>query len=156
MCFVDLYCQLLYNIYTIILDGDRMARNNGRKIKLLLIYTFLYTKSNEQNPVGTTEIIKYLADKGIKATRQTIYEDIQVLNAYGFDIICVKSRSNKYFVAERIFELPEIHLLLNIVIGSKFLTVKKTAALIEKVSEVGRNFKKRLKINKKYLKLTDF
>lgn len=49
------------------------------------------------------------------------------------DIVCVKSTQNRYFVGERLFELPELKLLVDAVQSSRFITRKKTDQLIRKV-----------------------
>ena len=61
----------------------------------------------------TQEIIATLGGRGISVTRKTLYRDIELLNKYGYDVICVRGRSNRYFVGERKFERPEIQVLLN-------------------------------------------
>ena len=69
-------------------------------------------------------------------TRKTIYDDIETLNRYGFEIICDKSRSNRYYVADRKFERPEVQILLQAIGGAKFLSNKKTTFLSRKVAEL--------------------
>lgn len=85
-----------------------MARNSEQKIKLLILYEILYTKSDENNPISVKGIIRELKKRSIVVTRQTLYNDIKVLNQYGYEILCTKGRNNKYFVSDRKFELPEI------------------------------------------------
>lgn len=52
------------------------------------------------------------------------------------DIICLKSRQNRYFVGERLFELPELRLLVDAVGASQFITEKKSTALIKKLGQL--------------------
>lgn len=54
----------------------------------------------------------------------------------GWDIICVKSVQNRYFIGSRMFELPELKLLVDAVKSSHFITEKKSAALIEKLGRL--------------------
>ena len=49
------------------------------------------------------------------------------------DIVCVKSTQNRYFVGARLFELPELKLLVDAVESSRFITAKKSEQLIEKL-----------------------
>lgn len=65
-----------------------------------------------------------------------IYTDIELLTAFGLDIICVKERANKYFVGKRDFELPELKLLVDAVQSSKFITHKKSDELIRKIEKL--------------------
>lgn len=52
------------------------------------------------------------------------------------DIVCVKSSQNKYFVGQRLFELPELKLLVDAVESSRFITEKKSTALIKKLGHL--------------------
>ena len=62
-----------------------------------------------------------------------MYSDIQILIDQGVDIVCVKSTQNRYFVGSRLFELPELKLLVDAVESSHFITRKKSASLIRKL-----------------------
>lgn len=74
------------------------------------------------------ELIQILLDEyGISAHRVTVYEDIEQLKASGMDIYTLKSRQNKYYLASRLFDLPELKLLIDAVESSKFITEKKAA-----------------------------
>ena len=52
------------------------------------------------------------------------------------DIVCVKSTQNRYFVGERLFELPELKLLVDAVESSRFITAQKSERLIEKLGKL--------------------
>lgn len=113
-----------------------MPRNAEQKIKLLVLYNLLQKCTDEQHPMTTLEIVEELNNNGISETRQTVYEDIEVLNQFGYEVICVKGRNNRYFVGDRTFERPEIQIMLNAIGAAKFLTDKKTSLLTEKVAEL--------------------
>ena len=74
---------------------------------------------------------------GISAHRVTIYEDTEQLCAFGFDIYTVKSTQNKYYLAPRLFDLPELKRLIDAVGSSKFITAKKSKELIAKLGQLG-------------------
>lgn len=113
-----------------------MSRNSEQKIKLLLLYDILRRETDEKHQLSTNELIERLAAYGIKATRQTVYDDIEMLNSFGYEIISVHGRNNRYFVGDRTFELPEVQVLLYAVGAAKFLTEKKAVVLTEKVAEL--------------------
>ena len=113
-----------------------MSRNAEQKIKLLILYDLLQKNTDEDHPMTTGEIATALKDCNIIVTRKTIYDDIETLNRYGFEIICDKSRSNRYYVADRKFERPEVQILLQAIGGAKFLSNKKTTFLSRKVAEL--------------------
>ncbi len=113
-----------------------MSESSERKIKLLLLYEILRTQTDERHPMTTGELSDALQNSGIAVSRKTLYEDIETLNRYGFEILCDKSRSNRYYVADRKFERPEIQILLQAIGAAKFLTEKKSSALSHKIAEL--------------------
>ncbi|USF25271.1 hypothetical protein N510_000182 [Firmicutes bacterium ASF500] len=78
----------------------------------------------------------FQASHGIQAGRKSVYSDIQILIDQGMDIVCVKSTQNRYFVGSRLFELPELKLLVDAVESSHFITRKKSASLIQKLASL--------------------
>ena len=113
-----------------------MAANSKLKLKPLYIMKILLEKSDENHPLTVNEIIKELDFYDIPAERKSIYSDIDLLETFGLDIICEKGRSNKYFIGEREFELPELKLLVDVVQSSKFITYKKSKELIKKIEKL--------------------
>lgn len=113
-----------------------MANVTDQKIRLLALYDLLQSKTDEDNPMPTQEIIATLGGRGISVTRKTLYRDIELLNKYGYDVICVRGRSNRYFVGERKFERPEIQVLLNAIGATQTLSVRKTDILIKKLLQL--------------------
>lgn len=113
-----------------------MSRNAEQKVKLLVLYDILQKNTDENHPMTTGQITGALKNCGIVVTRKTLYDDIETLNRYGFEILCDKSRSNLYYVADRKFERPEVQILLQAVGGAKFLSDKKTTLLSRKVAEL--------------------
>lgn len=109
-----------------------MVQKNTRG-RIVYIYMILDKYSDEDHPVSTHEIIKFLAEKGISAERKAIYLDIQALNDLGCNIIKVLKPKRGYFIADREFEFPEIRLLMEAVNSAGFITPKKTKNLIAKL-----------------------
>lgn len=110
-----------------------MAKSSNQKLKLLYIIRFLMQNSDENHPVSMAQIIDELAKNGISAERKSIYDDIEALRLFGFDILQVKGKSGGYYIGERNFELPELKLLVDSVQSSKFITQDKTYKLIRKI-----------------------
>ena len=103
---------------------------------LLLLRQYLYERTDEQHQVSVTDILAFWQQQGIQAGRKSVYTDIELLQNAGMDIVCVKSSQNKYFVGQRLFELPELKLLVDAVESSRFITEKKSAALIKKLGHL--------------------
>ncbi len=69
----------------------------------------------------------------ITATRQTIYDDIELLIASGLDIECVKARQNKYRMLSRDFDIAELLLLRDMVKYVKSISEQQTESLVRKI-----------------------
>lgn len=117
-----------------------MPKSENQKAKLLYIRKFLLEEADENHPLTVNQIIEKLAGQGIKAERKSIYDDINTLREFGMDVICERSRSNGYFIGERNFQLAELKILVDAVAASKFITVKKTGALINKLEACANKF----------------
>ena len=110
-----------------------MAKSENQKKKLLLLESFFLRETDEAHPATMAEIIAFLAANQIHAERKSIYSDIRTLQECGLDIVTAEGRNGGYFLASRDFELPELKLLVDAVQSSKFLTDRKSAALLRKL-----------------------
>lgn len=109
-----------------------MATRN-QKLKILYIVDILKRYSDEEHPLSAAFIISKLQEFGINAERKAIYNDIECLIEYGYDIIKTRQPNAGYFLANRDFELPEIYLLEDAVRTAHFITTKKTRDLCRKI-----------------------
>ena len=122
-----------------------MPKSVNQKQKLLFLLDYLRQNTDETHTVTTPQIIDHLAANGIRAERKSIYNDIQTLCDYGYDIIRIEGAHAGYRIADRTFELPEVKLLVDLVQSSKFITTKKSRQLIGKLEQlVGKNDAKKL------------
>lgn len=110
-----------------------MPKSMNQKQKILYILDYLRHHTDENHCVSTAQILDHLAANGIKAERKSIYNDIQTLCDYGFDIVHGAGPGNGYRLVSREFELPEVKLLVDLVQSSKFITTKKSRELIGKL-----------------------
>lgn len=111
-----------------------MPKSSNQKLKLLSIVRMLQENTDEDHLMTTQEIIDRLAAEGISAERKSIYDDMEQLVNFGYDIIQVRSRTNGgYYLAGRDFELAELKLLVDAVQASRFITQKKSRELIKKL-----------------------
>lgn len=113
-----------------------MRDESCNKIRLLRVWELLKTETDEENPMGTTEIITRLEAEGLKCNRTTLYDDIALLNKYGYEIQCTRSVSNKYYVSNRDFDVPEIQILIDAVQAASFITAKKTPVFVNKLAQL--------------------
>lgn len=105
-------------------------------IRIIELLRFLYQQTDEAHAVTVSEMIEYLKSKGIPSVRQTVYTDLEALDAAGIDIVQIKSTQNRYFIGSRIFEYPELKMLVDAVASSKVISAKKSQALIQKLGQL--------------------
>lgn len=110
-----------------------MPKSYGQKLKILYLAQLLLDRSDENHPITTKEMIRYLESQGIRAERKSIYDDINALQTFGMDIVAIREKPCGYYLASRQFELPELKLLVDAVQASRFVTAKKSRELISKL-----------------------
>ena len=113
-----------------------MPKSDNQKLKILYILDYLQKNSHEEHLVNAAELIRMLdRQHSISCDRKTVYSDIAALQDYGVDIVSIPGKNGGYYIASRIFELPELKLLIDAVQSSKYLTEKKSRELIEKLCQ---------------------
>lgn len=128
-----------------------MAARRGQKLKLLYIVKILTQLTDEEHPMSATEICERLAECGVTAERKSIYNDIECLVSFGYDIIFTRTPKNGYFLASREFELPEIFLLCDAVRTAKFISEKKTRELTAKLDGLISKYQSKRNIHGIYI-----
>lgn len=118
-----------------------MAKSEKQKLKILYLRDYLLKNSDEEHPVTVKQMIAYLAENDIPAERKAVYADISALREYGMDIV---QDGGAYYAGERDFQLPELKLLVDSVQASKFMTHRKTEALIRKIESLASVYQARL------------
>ena len=111
-----------------------MNKESSRKIKLLKMWEILKSETDEDNPIETNVLIAKLKKEGIDVDRKILYADIDLLNQNGYEVLKDRGRSNKYYVEDRSFDVPEVRILMDAVQASGFITEKKTEELLSKIS----------------------
>ncbi len=113
-----------------------MAKSPNQKTKLLHLARMLLRQTDEEHPLTVAQLIESLGREGIKAERKSIYDDLEALRLFGLDIQCRKGKAPGWFIGSREFELPEVKLLMDAVQSSRFITQKKSDALIRKLESL--------------------
>lgn len=130
--------------------AERQARR-GQKIKLLYIIKILTELTDEDHPLSAGEICEKLSGYDITAERKAIYDDINCLIDFGYDIIQTRVPKNGYFLASRDFELPEIFLLGDAVRTAGFISEKKTRELTGKLDKMLSKYQSKRSISGIYI-----
>ena len=114
-----------------------MPKSENQKLKLYYLYKIMVEKTDENHGITMNDILTELADKGIVSERKSIYRDFKVFtDAMGLEVVGVKDGNNYYYhIGQKQFELAELKLLVDSVQSSKFITEKKSAELIKKITD---------------------
>ncbi len=113
-----------------------MEARQFQKLKMLYLVDILNRYTDEDHPMSANAICEKLATYGVSAERKAIYDDIEMLIMYGYDIIKTRTPRFGYFMASRNLELPEIYMLSDAVRSADFITPKKTRELITKLDNM--------------------
>ncbi len=109
----------------------------NQKLKMLYLAKIFSEETDDDHALTLAQIIAKLSACGVNADRKTLYLDFEELRRYGMDIIASKEGRNCYYhLGARDFELPELKLLVDSVQSAKFITDKKSNALIKKLENL--------------------
>lgn len=113
-----------------------LKSTDRQRIKLMLLWDLLRQNTDEEHPLSTNQIIYKLEELGVAVERKTLYEDIRILQANGYEIMCARDRANRYYVEDRDFDVPELRILLDSVQSATFITPKKTKDFVSKIASL--------------------
>ncbi|MCR5149322.1 MAG: WYL domain-containing protein [Eubacterium sp.] len=113
-----------------------MAKDN--KLRLIYLYKVFCEYTDENHKLTREEIADLLMEKyGAECERKTFYKEIALLDELGVDIINEKKgHDSVYCIGNRLFELPELKILVDSVQSSKFITQNKSSELIKKLENL--------------------
>lgn len=106
------------------------------KIKLLFLHDIFTRQTDSDHVYSANELCDLLAEYGINCERKSIYSDIDALKEYGMDIVNVRTPKRGYYLNKRKFDIAEVRLLIDAVQAAKFISSKKTKALIYKIGNL--------------------
>ena len=114
-----------------------MPKGTNQKFKLYRLAQIMLEKTDDEHYITMPEILSALESYGVTADRKSIYNDLRDLDVLGIEVEGepVGGRYH-YHVLNRPFELPELKLLVDAIQSSKFITERKTNALIKKLEQL--------------------
>ncbi len=114
-----------------------MPKGTNQKFKLYRLAQIMLEKTDDEHYITMPEILSALEAYGVTADRKSIYNDLRDLEVLGIEVEGepVGGRYH-YHVLNRPFELPELKLLVDAIQSSKFITERKTNALIKKLERL--------------------
>lgn len=122
-------------------------KSTANRLRIIYILDFFNKFSDENHPVNCKDISNYLAQFNVRATRKTIYADINALRDFGIDICNSVSKNDGYFLGYRDFDLAQVHTLCNAVASAQFISQKKSSELIGQISNLASTYEKKSIIN---------
>lgn len=112
------------------------------KLRPLYLLRILKDQTDEDHSLSTTQLCRLLKDGyGVDTFRTTIKSDIETLQQAGFAIQVTRSTQNLYNYIERDFDVPEVKLLMDAVMSSKFITKTKSDLMAAKLADLAGPFK---------------
>ena len=117
-----------------------MPKSSNQKLKLLYLSKIFLENTDASHALTVGELIDELAKYEIRAERKSVYDDIEMLRVFGMDIQVVRDKQVRYYVGRHSFELAELKLLVDAVQSSKFITEKKSNALIKKLESLSSKY----------------
>lgn len=114
-----------------------MAAGENQKLKMLYLRKILSEETDQNHGLSAQQIIDRLEHCGVNEDRKTLYKDFDELERFGMEILSEQDGRNVlYHLNDRLFELPELKLLVDSVQSSKFITEKKSRQLIRKLESL--------------------
>ena len=114
-----------------------MPKGTNQKFKLYRLAQIMLEKTDDEHYITMPEILSALEAYGVTADRKSIYNDLRDLEVLGIEVEGEPvGGSYHYHVLNRPFELPELKLLVDAIQSSKFITERKTNALIKKLERL--------------------
>lgn len=109
-----------------------------KKLALIRIWEVLHKHSDYRHPMTQNEIGKKLEeDYGIIIERKAIGRNISLLKEAGVEIITEKNGS---YIDVRKFEDAELHMLIDGVLSSKYITAAHSKDLIERLCQLSNKY----------------
>lgn len=115
--------------------AEGRGRSSGQGVKLLYIRDYLHKYTNKEHPKSAKEISAYLASKGIKADRKTIYNDILRLQI-DFQEPIAYAHKKGYYIAKPEFTGTELAVLIDCIRFAPFMTKDDAFQLTSKVKSL--------------------
>ena len=115
-------------------NRDLPFDKDDSRLRILYLYQMLQRHTDESHALSTRQIMEMMeAEHGITMHRTTLPKDVEVLRAAGIEVMSERKRTMYYYLSDRPLSLPELRLLIDAVLSSKFITEKKSQELVDKL-----------------------
>lgn len=114
-----------------------MSRRSNQKLKLLYLSRILLENTDERHGMTLTEILNELSKYGIEAGRKSVYDDMEALRVYGYDVCSYRDRYVRYYVRDRKMNRTEAKVLSELLSTADILPARKRNEIVRKIWENG-------------------
>lgn len=95
-----------------------------QKLRTLRLMEILLERTDDAHMLNASELCTILDQEyGISTDRRTIYTEMEILDKFGLDIQQKKGKNPGYYIGARDFELPELKLLVDAAMLSKYVFI---------------------------------
>ncbi len=117
-----------------------MPNVSEKKLKLLYLARLLWERTDERHGVTLPQMMEELEARGITAERKSLYDDLETLRRFGFDIRTRKGRTFVYYLAERPFSQEDLRCLLDALARDGELPEDRSRELAKKLVGLGSQY----------------
>ena len=110
---------------------------SNTKLKPLYLMDIFRELTDEEHRLTVPELVEELQRRGVRSERKGIYRDIDALIEYGADI---RKTGTGYYLAGREFTNSELRTVAWALKSAGFISRRRTAQLLEKVSALGGQY----------------
>jgi hypothetical protein len=110
-----------------------MARRSNQKLKLLYLARILLEMTDERHGMTLNGILEELNKYGIEAGRKSVYDDMESLRVYGYDVRTYRDRYVRYYIGDRDLSRAETKLICEVIASSGCFKERKCTELIRKL-----------------------
>lgn len=127
------------------------------KMKMLKLWELLNNEASAERPMTTANILKRLADFGIKCDRRTVSTDVETLRQYGYQVGVKQIGHEKGYYAilpeegnapedkpNTNFTTAQLKIIIDAIQAANFIPLGKTERLTRKVAALGDINKQRI------------
>ena len=110
-------------------------KREGQKMRLFALKELLERETDDKHSITMDRILQLLQTKyDMKAERKSIYDDMRAFRESEIlDVTPPQGRERGYSVADRLFHVSELKMMIDAIQSSKFLSEAKTRELIKKI-----------------------
>lgn len=108
-----------------------MNERANTKLKTLYLWKILREDSDADHPLNAHALVDALKEYGIKAERKSIYDSLQALKDFGLEIEQAYPTYHGWYLEDKLFEAPELLLLIDAIESANFINREKSEKLVE-------------------------